>query len=187
MRTNQKLSVSALMLALGMVLPFFTGQIAVIGNMLLPMHIPVFLCGLLCGWRYGLFIGFSLPLLRGMVFGMPIVYPTGLAMAFELATYGIVVGYLYERSHKQGIRALYCALLSAMVIGRVVWGCIEVMLLGVGGKLFTWEMFIANAFVQAIPGILLQLVLIPCVMLLLDHTGLICFHGREKEQIGICD
>ena len=77
---------------------------------------------LLCGWRYGLFIGFSLPLLRGMVFGMPIVYPTGLAMAFELATYGIVVGYLYERSHKQGIRALYCALLPAMVIGRVVWG-----------------------------------------------------------------
>ena len=72
MKTNQKLSVSALMLALGMVLPFFTGQIAVIGNMLLPMHIPVFLCGLLCGWRYGLFIGFSLPLLRGMVFGMPI-------------------------------------------------------------------------------------------------------------------
>ena len=122
------------------------------------MHIPVFLCGLLCGWRYGLFIGFSLPLLRGMVFGMPIVYPTGLAMAFELATYGIVVGYLYERSHKQGIRALYCALLSAMVIGRVVWGCIEVMLLGVGGKLFTWELFIASAFVQAIPGILLQLV-----------------------------
>ena len=45
MRTNQKLSVSALMLTLGMVLPFFTGQIAVIGNMLLPMHIPVFWCG----------------------------------------------------------------------------------------------------------------------------------------------
>lgn len=187
MRTNQKLSVSALMLALEMVLPFFTGQIAVIGNMLLPMHIPVFLCGLLCGWKFGLFIGFSLPLLRGMVFGMPIIYPTGLAMAFELAAYGMVVGYLYERNHKQGIRALYCALLSAMVIGRVVWGCIEVMLLGVGGKLFTWEMFIASAFVQAIPGILLQLVLIPCVMLLLDHTGLICFYGREKEQIGICD
>lgn len=54
-------------------------------------------------------------------------------------------------------------------------------MLGVGGKLFTWEMFIANAFVQAIPGILLQLVLIPCVMLLLDRTGLICFHSREEE------
>ena len=121
MRTNQKLSVSALMLALGMVLPFFTGQIAVIGNMLLPMHIPVFLCGLLCGWKFGLFIGFSLPLLRGMVFGMPIIYPTGLAMAFELAAYGMVVGYLYERNHKQGIRALYCALLSAMVRGNAAW------------------------------------------------------------------
>ena len=102
-------------------------------------------------------------------------------MAFELATYGIVVGYLYERSHKQGIRALYCALLPAMVIGRVVWGCAEVILLGVGGKLFTWEMFAAGAFLQAIPGILLQLILIPCVMLLLDHTGLICFHSSKKE------
>lgn len=79
--------------AIGVVLPFFTGQIPQIGNMLLPMHIPVLLCGLICGWQYGGMVGFILPLLRTMLFGMPVLYPTGIAMAFELAAYGLVIGF----------------------------------------------------------------------------------------------
>ena len=47
------LILAALCMALGIVLPFFTGQIPQIGGMLLPMHLPVLLCGLLCGWQYG--------------------------------------------------------------------------------------------------------------------------------------
>jgi len=70
-------------IAIGLVLPFFTGQIPQIGRMLLPMHIPVFLCGLICGWKYGLMVGFILPLLRYAVFGMPVIFPNGIAMAFE--------------------------------------------------------------------------------------------------------
>ena len=83
--TTKKLTWSAMFIALGLVLPFLTGQIPQFGNMLLPMHIPVILCGLICGWRYGAIVGFVLPLLRYALFGMPVLFPTGIAMSFELA------------------------------------------------------------------------------------------------------
>ena len=94
---TRNLTLSALFLALGYVLPFLTGQIPQFGSMLLPMHIPVFLCGLICGWQYGAVIGFILPLTRCLFFSMPPVY-VAIAMAFELATYGFVAGFLYNRS-----------------------------------------------------------------------------------------
>ncbi len=94
-------NLSAVFIALGLILPFLTGQIQQIGTMLLPMHIPVLLCGLICGWKYGLFIGFILPPLRSVIFGMPPMFPTAIAMAFELATYGVVIGFLYQRSNKK--------------------------------------------------------------------------------------
>jgi len=78
------LTLAAMFMAIGIVLPFFTGQIPQIGKMLLPMHIPVILCGLICGWQYGLVVGFILPFLRYVMFGMPLLFPTGIAMAFEL-------------------------------------------------------------------------------------------------------
>ena len=83
--STRKLTLSALFLALGLVLPLITGQIPQIGKMLLPMHIPVLLCGMVCGWPYGLAVGAVMPLLRGLLFGMPVLYPTGIGMAFELA------------------------------------------------------------------------------------------------------
>ena len=92
----KKLVLSAMLLAVGIVLPFFTGQIPQIGNMLLPMHLPVLVCGLICGWQYGGVIGFILPFLRYVLFAMPPM-PNGIAMAFELASYGAIVGFLYNR------------------------------------------------------------------------------------------
>lgn len=92
------LTLAAMFLAIGLLLPFLTGQIKQFGSMLLPMHIPVILCGLICGWQYGLSVGFILPLLRYAMFGMPLLFPTGIAMAFELAAYGFVVGFLYSHS-----------------------------------------------------------------------------------------
>lgn len=86
------LVLSAMFMAIGLVLPFFTGQIPQIGRMLLPMHLPVLLCGLICGWQYGGVVGFVLPLLRYVMFGMPPIFPTGLAMAFEMAAYGMIAG-----------------------------------------------------------------------------------------------
>lgn len=172
-----KLVLTALFLALCLVLPFVTGGIPTIGNMLLPMHIPVLLCGLLCGWQYGLVIGFVAPLLRSVLFGMPPIYPVALAMAFELAAYGLTIGLVYTALHKRGLAALYGSLLVAMVGGRLVWGVAEVVLLGMAGNAFTLQAFLSGALLTAVPGIVLQLVLIPAVMVALDRTGVVRFQN----------
>lgn len=177
----RKLTLSAMFLALGMVLPFLTGQVPRIGSMLLPMHIPVFLCALICGWEYGLPMAFILPILRSFVFGMPLLYPNAAAMAFELAAYAFVAGIMYERSRWQCIRALYRCLLTAMIAGRIVWGIAEAVLLGIGGNAFTFKAFAEGALLGAIPGIILQLILIPIVMVSLDRTKLVPFRHPQKD------
>lgn len=181
-KSTRKLTTTALFLALGMVLPLLIGQIQMIGNMLLPMHIPVFLCALICGWQYGVPMAFVLPILRSFTFGMPPIYPTAISMAFELATYALVVGVLYEKSRWQCTRALYRCLLIAMVAGRLVWGVVQMILLGVTGNAFTMKAFLAGALLNAVPGIILQLILIPAVMVALDRTKLVPFR-RAKEPV----
>ena len=116
---------SAMFLALAIVLPFLTGQIKQIGNMLLPMHIPVLLCGLVCGWQYGLAVGFIAPIMRSALFGMPIMYPHAINMAFELAAYGFVIGYLFSRAKWKCIKSLYRCLIISMIVGRIVKGIVE--------------------------------------------------------------
>ena len=172
------LVLSALFLALGLVLPFFTGQIPQIGSMLLPMHIPALLCGLICGWQYGIAVGFIMPLMRSLLFGMPPLL-TAVAMAFELAAYGGIAGFLYSRSRWQCVVALYRTLLIAMAGGRLVWAAVRVVMTGVAEVPFTWEIFLTGALLDAIPGIILQLVFIPALMVALDRTGMVRFH-REK-------
>ena len=181
-QTTQNFVLAAMFMALGLVLPFLTGQIQQIGNMLLPMHLPVLVCGLICGWQYGAAVGFVLPLLRFALFGMPPIYPMGVSMAFELAAYGFLVGWLYSHSRWQCIISLYRCLLAAMVGGRLVWGAVRVLLSGVAGQAFTWEMFLSGALLTAIPGIVLQLTLIPALMLALDRTGLVKFRRAEPKE-----
>lgn len=177
------LTLAAMFLAMGLLLPFLTGQIQHIGNMMLPMHIPVILCGLICGWKYGLGVGFVTPILRYFLWGMPVLYPNGIAMAFELAAYGFVVGLLYERSRWKCIISLYRSMLIAMIAGRIVWGIAEIFLLGLGENGFTWEAFMAGAFLNAFPGIILQLVFIPAMMLVLNKTGLVKFSKHRKKSL----
>ena len=173
---------AAMLLAVGIVLPFFTGQIPQIGSMLLPMHLPVLVCGLICGWQYGGIVGFVLPLLRFVLFGMPPM-PNGLAMAFELAAYGAISGFLYNRSRWQCIVSLYRSLIIAMIGGRVIWGIVRVVMLGMTGNAFTWQMFMAGAFLNAVPGIILQLVFIPALMVALNKTGLVRFRREQKAAL----
>ncbi len=173
---------AAMLLAVGIVLPFFTGQIPQIGSMLLPMHLPVLVCGLICGWQYGGIVGFVLPLLRYVLFGMPPM-PNGLAMAFELAAYGAISGFLYNRSRWQCIVSLYRSLIIAMIGGRVIWGIVRVVMLGMTGNAFTWQMFMAGAFLNAVPGIILQLVFIPALMVALNKTGLVRFRREQKAAL----
>lgn len=177
----KNITLTAMFLALGMILPFFTGQIPQIGNMLLPMHLPVFLCALICGWQYGTIMAFILPLLRSLVFDMPPFYPTALAMAFELATYAFVTGYLYEKSPWQCIKALYRCMICAMLAGRVVWGIVQMILLSVNGGMLTFEVFISSALLNSIPGIIMQLVLIPAVMVALDRTKVLPFKHASMQ------
>ena len=177
----KKLTLTAMFLALGLVLPFLTGQIPQIGSMLLPMHLPVFLCALVCGWQWATPMAAILPVMRSLIFGMPPIYPTATAMAFELATYAFVAGFLYYFVFKKkNLLTVYISLLSAMIAGRAVWGCVQWILLGISGKGFTFAAFIAGAFVNAWPGIVLQLVLIPAIMFLLDKLKLVRFDSAKK-------
>lgn len=170
-KTNtKKLSLSAMFIALGIVLPIFTAQMESFGSALLPMHIPVLFCGLLCGSGFGAVVGFILPLLRSFLFSMPPLFPNAVCMAFELATYGLITGLLYSRPTKKSIRYLYVCLICAMISGRIVWGIAEALCLGFSGSTFTLKMFIAGSLFNAIPGIILQLVLIPGIMGILQHT-----------------
>ena len=177
----KKLTLTAMFLAIGLLLPFLTGQIQQIGSMLLPMHLPVFLCALICGWRWGVPMAVILPLLRSLIFGMPPLYPTALAMAFELAAYAFIAGFLFERAKKQGIVSLYVSIVAAMIGGRIVWGIVQVILLGLAGNPFTFEAFLAGAILNAIPGIIVQLILIPVIMIALDRTKLVPFRKEPKE------
>ena len=93
-KSLQNLIYSAVFLALAYVLPFLTGQIPSVGKMLLPMHLPALLCGFVCGWQWGLGVGFLAPLLRSLTLGMPPFFPMAVSMAFELAAYGAIAGRL---------------------------------------------------------------------------------------------
>lgn len=162
---------AALYLAIALVLPFVTGQIPEIGAMLSPMHIPVLLCGFVCGWPWGLTVGLIAPLLRCLLFGMPTLYPTAIAMTFELAVYGAVSGILYKLLPKK-VWNIYVSLLAAMILGRIVWGAARYVLAGLSGSEFPLSMFFAGAVLNAIPGIILHIVLIPVLVLMLKKAGL---------------
>lgn len=160
----ENLTLSAVFLCLGFVLPMLTMQIKEIGDTLLPMHIPVMLCGLLCGWQYGAVVGFILPFLRSFAFAMPPIYPNAVWMAFELLTYGLVIGLIYRLLNKKGIGAVYFSLIVAMLSGRVVWGIAKSLLLGVGTNGFTFKAFLIGGFVDSFLGIVLQLIIIPLIL-----------------------
>lgn len=173
MRNNstKKLVLAGLFISLGLVLPFITGQIPKFGNMLLPMHIPVLIAGFVLGGKYGLAIGFIVPILRSLLFTMPPM-PFAIAMAFELATYGLITGLLYTRLPKKKIN-LYVSLIVAMLVGRLVWGIASYIIYGIQGTAFTFEMFMAGAFANAIIGIVLQLIIIPPILMALQKGGYI--------------
>lgn len=171
MYNARRVTFSAMYLALALLLPFLTGQIPQIGAMLCPMHIPALLCGFVCGWPWGMAVGFIAPLLRSILFGMPQLYPSAVAMAFELAAYGAAAGLLYRLLPRR-VWSIYAALVLAMIAGRLVWGGAEFLLLGLQGTVFTPAMFLAGALTTAIPGIILHIVLIPVIVLMLEKAQL---------------
>jgi len=170
-RTVRELVFSAVCLALCLMLPFLTGQVPQIGGMLCPMHIPVFLAGFLCGPWWAMLVGAAAPSLRYLLFSMPPLLPTGLAMTFELAAYGLASGLLHRLLPKRPV-SVYAALVGAMVIGRVVWGAASIAVYAAVGDVFTWQLFAAGAFFNAIPGMLLHLIVVPALVLALKKSTL---------------
>ena len=135
------------------------------------MHIPVLLCGFVCGWQYGALVGLVAPLLRSLVFGMPPMFPTALSMALELCVYGVMTGLMYKLLPKKNIY-LYASLLIAMLSGRVVWGLTRWLFAGLSGSAFTFDMFLAGAFTTAIPGIICHIALVPIIVIALKKAKL---------------
>ena len=168
----RRMVMAAVCLALCMLLPFLTGQIPEIGSKLSPMHIPVLLCGFLCGWPWGLLVGLVAPPLRFLLFGMPPIFPTGVAMMAELALYGAATGIFYRMLPKK-VWALYVTLGISMLLGRVAWGAVQWLLMAFGAASFSFQAFLAGAFVNAWPGIICHIVIIPPIVLALKKAGII--------------
>lgn len=167
-----RLVLTALFIALGLVLPLLTAHVPQFGSMLLPMHIPVLICGFVCGWQYGLIAGVVTPLLGSATSGMPPLFPVAVVMALEMGTYGAVSGWLYSHI-KKSTASVYISLLVAMLAGRIVWGLVNIPIYGIVGKAYSWQIFMAGAFINAIPGIILQIVLVPLIVLALERAHVI--------------
>ena len=167
----RRLVYAALCLALCIVLPFLTGQLRDIGNALLPMHLPVLLCGLLCGAQYGLAVGLVAPLLRSLLFGMPPMFPGAVGMSVALAVYGLVIALAYRLLPKKP-GFVYLSLLLSMVAGRLAGGAFKLVLLGLGSlKSYSFAMFLSGYVTEALPGIVLQIVLVPLLFFALRRAG----------------
>lgn len=164
-KTNiYRLSLSAMFLALIFILPLLTGQIPQLGERFCPMHIPVFICGYLCSGPWGMMIGFIGPLLRSVTVGVPApLFPKALSIAFELAAYGLVSGILYKLLPKKK-SCLYLSLVISMVSGRLVRLLAMLCFAGMDVTKVDFPAFWTGVVVTAVPGIIIQLILIPVLV-----------------------
>jgi len=171
MTSTKRMILASLCVALGVVLPFAFHSIANAGSIFLPMHIPVLLCGLICGWPYGLACGVLAPLLSSLIVGMPSMAYLP-SMLCELAVYGFASG-LLMRWVKTGklLADLYLSLAGAMLLGRLVFGLLNALLFRAGE--YSVAMWTTAAFVTALPGIVIQLAVIPVLVLALKKAKLI--------------
>lgn len=151
---------STFFLSLTIVLPYLTGQIPEIGSMLCPMHIPVLMCGFICGWKYGLLIGLIAPIFRSLILGMPPLFPQAFCMSFELATYGMISGLMYNILPKKTIY-IFISLIIAMLSGRLVWGCTMFCCMAFDLTKFSLTSFWIGGFANSLPGIIIQIILVP--------------------------
>ncbi|HEX3037404.1 MAG TPA: ECF transporter S component [Oscillospiraceae bacterium] len=165
---------TALCIALGLVLPMFFHMFGA-GPTFLPMHIPVLLCGLLFGWQYGAICGIIVPLLSSILTGMPPIFPTAPAMMLELCAYGILAAIFYKNFRWN----VYPSLICAMIGGRIVSGAANAVFINMASKPYGFAAFLSAAFVKAVPGIVIQIVLIPVLVLALEKARII---SRQKVR-----
>lgn len=176
----KKLVFTAVCAALCVVLPLAFHSIPNAGTVFLPMHIPVLLCGLICGWPYGLVTGLMGPLLSSVITGMP---PAAMlpSMMVECGVYGLVTG-LMMRFVRTGhtVADLYISMAFAMALGRTVAGLAKALIFTPGTAPFAW---VTTSLVTGIPGIVIQLVLMPLVIFALTRARLIPTRYPKGETV----
>ena len=171
MNQTRKLVLTALLIALGVTLPQAFHAIPNAGSIFLPMHIPVLLSGFAVGPVFGLVCGIATPLLSHLIFHMPPA-PVLPGMLVELAVYGLVSGLLNKTLKiKNDIVKTYAVLVGAMLCGRFAYGLLNGFVF-MAGK-YSFDNWLVAAFVTALPGIAIQLVLIPVLVTALRRGGLL--------------
>lgn len=171
LNTTLRLVFSSLFLALSIILPMVISMGSQqLGQTLLPMHIPVMLSGFICGTPYGLAVGFIAPLLKSIITGLPVM-TSAVSMAFELATYGALCGFMYKVLPKK-IGYIYPTLIFSMVVGRIINGFINYLITTSTENNFVLESFITLTTVKALPGIIIQIAIIPLIIIAIRKTRL---------------
>ena len=171
MSAVKKSIITAVCIALCVVLPQAFHAVPNAGAIYLPMHIPVLLCGLICGWSYGLLCGLAGPALSALLTGMPpaAVLP---GMMVECGVYGLAAGLLMQLVRTKRLYAdLYISLVAAMLLGRVVSGAAKALIFSAGS--YSMASWVAGSFVTALPGIIIQLALLPSIVYALMRARLI--------------
>ena len=167
----KKSIITAVCIALCVVLPQAFHAIPNAGSIYCPMHIPVLLCGLICGWQYGLLCGIAGPLVSALITGMPpaAVLP---GMLVECAAYGALTGLIMQLVHTKKVYPdLYISLLVAMLGGRIISGIAKALIFSAGS--YSMTAWVTGSFVTSLPGIIVHLVLIPSIVYALMKAKLI--------------
>lgn len=157
---TKKLVTAGLLLAIGIIVPSIFHTTGLPGKMLLPMHIPVLIGGFLLPPVFAFLLGALTPLLNSMITGMPVLFPMAIIMIFELGAYGLVVSLLYRKFNLPSIPSL----VVAMILGRLVAGLVVYVLSAFFGVDLNALVFIVGAVTTGIPGIVIQLLLIPMLI-----------------------
>lgn len=171
------MTTTAVLLAVGMVLPMLLGHTQVLGQAISPLHIPVLIGGLTCGPLWGALLGALLPIVRSLLFGMPPLVPVAIPMAFEMAAYGLLTGLLYPvlvklLGQQKRLNAMLLALLCAMVAGRLVGGAAKAVVMGLTAKPYGFSAFVQSYFVGTAVGAVIHLIVVPAVVTAVEKAKL---------------
>ncbi len=152
---TKRLLITSMFIAIGIILPSIFHNFNMAGNIFLPMHIPILICAIICGEKYGGICGLVVPILSSFLTGMPPIFPVAIIMSLELGCYGLILGILLKR------RSIMVSLIVTLLIGRIVSCIANFVILGVVQNTFAFSAFIIGTFITALPGIIIQLILIP--------------------------
>ncbi|MDD2402644.1 MAG: ECF transporter S component [Clostridia bacterium] len=163
----KQLVLAGILIAIGLTLPIVFHSFNV-GPIFLPMHLPILLGGFILSPFFALLVGAITPLMSSFITGMPIIFPTAIKMTFELATYGYLISYLYHKRHAP----LFLSLIGGMLGGRIIAGLVNYVLLSnFLNKVFSLKVFLTASFVTSLPGIIIQLLLIPVLVKIIEHKS----------------